>query len=62
MVVSSIVLMIDGDGVGIFGGGSDSLNIFVVVCQGFFNHLCFIFLNLRKTKCRSVHRCRQTFQ
>lgn len=25
MVVSSIVLMIDGDGVGIFGGGSDSL-------------------------------------
>jgi len=44
MVVSSIVLMIDGDGVGIFGGGSDSLNIFVVVCQGFFNHLCFIFL------------------
>lgn len=31
MVVSSIVLlMIDGDGVGIFGGGSDSLHIFVV--------------------------------
>jgi hypothetical protein len=30
MVVSSIVLMIDGDVVGIFGGGSDSLHIFVV--------------------------------
>lgn len=36
--------MIDGDGVGIFGGGSDSLHIDICcwICQGFFNHLCLL--------------------
>lgn len=42
MVVSSIVLMIDGDGVGIFGGGSDSLYILIFVV-GFVNVSLIIF-------------------